>query len=118
MIAGFNPKLFRPQTVIGIRQHVAVRPVPEVSSRLLRLVAIILFTGIVVVFSAGRFMHGRIESAAGRIEQLQSVNFRAGNENIRLLAARAQLASRENVVKQAAERFQLMVPGKGQIHYL
>lgn len=118
MISGFNSKLFRPQTVIGMRQHVAVRAVPEVSPRLLRLVTVILFTGIVIVFSVGQFMHGRIENAADRIEQLQSVRFQAGNENISLLAARAQLASRKNVVKQAAQRFQLMVPGKGQVRYL
>ncbi len=118
MITGFSSKLFRPQTVIGIRQNVAVRAVPEVSQRLIRLAAVIIFTGIVVVFSAGRFMHGRIESAAGRIEQLQAVRSRVGNENIRLLAARAQLASEKNVVKEAAQRFQLMVPVKGQIRYL
>ncbi len=118
MITGISSKFFRPQTVIGIRQHVTVRSVPEVSPRLFRLVMIILFTGIVVVFSAGQFMHGRIESAAGRVEQLQAVRSRAINENIRLLAARAQLASRKNVVKQAMQRFHLVIPGKGQIHYL
>ncbi len=118
MITGISSKFFRPQTVIGMRQHVTARSVPEVSPRLLRLVMIILFTVIVVVFSVGQFMHGRIESAAGRIEQLQSVSSRAVNENIRLLAARAQLTSRKNVVKQAMQRFQLMVPGKGQIYYL
>ncbi len=118
MITGFSSKLFRPQTVIGMRQHVTVRVVPEVSQRLIRLVTVIIFAGIVVVFSVGQFMHGRIESAAVRIEQLQAVRSRAGNENIGLLAARAQLASEKNVIKQASQRFQLMIPGKGQIHYL
>ncbi len=60
-------------------------------------------------------VHGRISDALERSEQLQARNITVANENIRLLATRAQLASKTRITSLAERKLNLFEPDKGQV---
>ncbi len=119
MFAGITSRVFKPQAgVIGVRQQVAVRTDGMVSQRLARLVALILGIALLIVFAFSQLMHWHIASTVTRLDQLQSARNEYGSEKMRLLAARAQLTSREYVTELAGRKFQLHAPQKGQVRSL
>lgn len=103
---------------IGIRQQVAARSEWSMSRRLAKLVALILCLSLFVVFAFSQLMHRQIMSSVNRLEQLQSVRSQFGSENIALLAARADLTSKESVLDRAGQKYRLFVPKKEQIRRL
>lgn len=81
-----------------------------------RLLAIVAGMGLVAILAAGQFIAGRIVAAEAIIEHLQSVNGTLANENVRLLAARAQLSSKAHVAALVERKLRLFEPLKGQVH--
>ena len=119
MIAGIQSRMFRSHAFsIGIRQQVAARSEWSMSRRLAKLVALILCLSLFVVFAFSQLMHRQIMSSVNRLEQLQSVRNQFGSENIALLAARADLTSKESVLDRAGQKYRLFVPKKEQIRRL
>jgi len=80
----------------------------------------VLAVTVVIALMAGmfitQFFHGQVVDTRARVLQLQSKNAAIGNENIRLLATRAQLASKANIVSHAGVKLNLFEPEKGQVH--
>jgi hypothetical protein len=76
------------------------------------MVAIALVTGLAIT----QFLHGQVVNTRTKVIQLQSKNAVVGNENIRLLATRAQLASKTKVASHAGAKLHLFEPEKGQVH--
>jgi uncharacterized protein HemX len=76
------------------------------------MVAIALITGLAIT----QFFHGHIVKTKNSVMQLQSKNAVVGNENMRLLATRAQLASKTKIVSLARVKLHLFEPEKGQVH--
>ena len=119
MIAGIQSRLFRSHALsVGIRQQVAARTEWAMSRRLAKLVALILCLSLFVVFAFSQLMHRQIMSSVNKLEQLQSVRNQFGTENIALLAARADMTSKENVLDRAAQKYRLFVPKKEQLRRL
>ena len=119
MIAGIASKMLRPQTApIGARQQVVARSDGAVSKRIAKIVTMIICVSLFVVFAFSQLMHWHIISTVNELDKLQSVRNDYGSENIALLAARAQLTSKEYVVEQASKRYQLLVPQKNQVQRL
>lgn len=119
MIAGIQSRMFRTHALpVGIRQHVAARNEWSVSRRLAKLVALILCLSLLIVFAFSQLMHREIATSLSTLEQLQSVRNQFGSENIALLAARAQLTSKESIVERAGKQYHLFVPRKEQVRRL
>ena len=76
------------------------------------MVAIALITGLAIT----QFFHGQVQNTRTSVMQLQGKNAVIGNENMRLLATRAQLASKTKIVSHAGVKLHLFEPGKGQVH--
>lgn len=70
-----------------------------------------------LVFSLGltQFFHSRIADMQAGAEQLRARNTAIANENVRLLAARAQVASKTQVAALAKNKLQLFEPDQGQV---
>lgn len=119
MIAGIQLRMFRPHALsAGIRQQVANRTEWSVSRRLAKVVTLILCLSLFIVFAFSQLMHRQIMSSASRLEQLQSVRNQFGSENIALLAARAQLTSKESIMDRAGKQYHLFAPRKEQVRRL
>ncbi|BCO09696.1 hypothetical protein GF1_20720 [Desulfolithobacter dissulfuricans] len=117
MTPGMNIRVYRPGPVhLGMRQQVSSRSDELLPRRLHRPVAIVVVLGFVAALGAGQLMQWRTGSALRVMEQQQSRRVELGEENIRLLASRAKLASRQYVEAVAAVRFDLHAPGKNQVH--
>ena len=76
------------------------------------MVAIALITGLAIT----QFFHGQVQNTRTSVMQLQGKNAVIGNENMRLLATRAQLASKTKIVLHAGIKLHLFEPEKGQVH--
>ena len=76
------------------------------------IVAVALVTGLAIT----QFFHGQVVDTKARALQLQSKNSAISNENVRLLATRAQLASKLHIVSYARAKLNLFEPEKGQVH--
>lgn len=119
MIAGIQSRMFRPHALsAGIRQQVVGRTEWSVSRRLAKVVTLILCLSLFIVFAFSQLMHRHIMSSVSRLEQLQSVRNQFGSENIALLAARAQLTSKESIMERAGKQYHLFVPRKEQVRRL
>ena len=119
MIAGIASRVLRPQAAaVGGRQQVSARSDSGVSKRLARIVTLIVGVSLFIVFAFSQVMHWHIISTVNKLDELQSVRNEYGSENIALLAARAQLTSRDYVVKEAGSRYQLYIPQKSQVRRL
>jgi len=101
-----------------MRQQVATRSDWTMSARLAKLVTFILCVSLFIVFAFSQLMHWHINSTVNKLDKLQSVRSQVGSENIALLAARAQLTSKEYIVEQAGKRYNLFIPQKDQIRRL
>jgi len=119
MIAGMNSRVLGSQSVsVGMRQQVAARSDWAMSKELARLVTLILCVSLFVLFAFGQLMHWHIKSTVSKLDRLQSVRSQYGSENMALLATRAQLTSKEYIVKLAGEKYQLALPRKDQVRHL
>jgi uncharacterized protein HemX len=87
-----------------------------VSGEVRRVMAIMVAIALVMGLAITQFFHGRVVDTKASVIQLQSKNAAVSNENIRLLAARAQLTSKAKIVSHAGTKLNLFEPEKGQVH--
>ncbi len=117
MASNVNIRSYRLQQVsrkVGRRKLLLskIKISPEAQKVVAIMIAIALVTGLAIT----QFFHGQVVNTRTRVIQLQSKNAVIGNENIRLLATRAQLASKTKVASHAGAKLHLFEPEKGQVH--
>jgi hypothetical protein len=81
-----------------------------------KIVAVMVVGALIAGLAITHFFSLCAQDAKVRVEQLQTLNTTVGNENVRLLATRAQLASKNHVVALAGVKLNLFVPEKTQVH--
>ncbi len=81
-----------------------------------RMLAIAVGVALVAGLAATQMVAGRIDAAQTRAQQVQAANATISNENVRLLATRAQLASKTHITALAERKLRLFEPVKGQVH--
>lgn len=84
----------------------------EVRKSMAIMVAIAFVMGLTIT----QFFHGQVVDTRAKAIQLQGKNRAISNENVRLLATRAQLASKAQIVSHAGVKLNLFEPEKGQVH--
>jgi len=87
-----------------------------ISPEVKKVTAIIVAFALVAGLAITQFFHGQVVNTKAMVMLLQSKNSVIGNENVRLLAARAQLASKTQVASHAGAKLNLFEPEKGQVH--
>ncbi len=111
-------QVFRPAVAhVGMHRRAAAER-EELSERFLRQLTVLVVSAVVVVSALSMFLHSRVNSELAVLEQVQTMRRELGNENISLLAARAELSSLAHVQKIASARLGLYLPGNGQEHRL
>lgn len=81
-----------------------------------KILALAVGVALVAGLAATQLVAGRIDTAQARARQLQEANATISNENVRLLATRAQLASKAHITALAERKLRLFEPVKGQVH--
>jgi hypothetical protein len=76
-----------------------------------------VMAGVALVFAVvlTQIFHGQVVEMQDGIEQLQAKNTAIAGENVRLLAARAQVASKTQVAALAGTKLHLFEPDRGQV---
>ena len=116
MASSVNIRTYRPpQMAVREKDRAVLRfrlALSREQRRMLTVTAVIaLMTGLMIT----QFLHGRIEDTQERSQQLQARNSTVANENIRLLASRAQLASKTHILAVAERKLKLSEPAQGQV---
>ena len=121
MIPNMNSRMYRPGSVtIGMRQQMLSRSGhgQVLTKRMKKPLVLVLVTALIIVFTVSQFIHWRIVNADDRLQQIQAVRTDMGSENIKLLAQRARLMSEQHIASVAAVKFDLQLPGEGQVKRL
>ena len=112
-----NTRVYRPsQLALKSEQRAWGSIRLALSSGQKKILAIAVGVGLVAGLAATQLVAGHIDSALARVQQLQAANATISNENVRLLAARAQLASKTHIMALAERKLRLFEPVKGQVH--
>jgi cell division protein FtsL len=107
-------QVFRPAVAqVGMHRRV-VSEREELSENFLRQLAVLVVSVVILVSGLSMFLHGQVNRELAVLDQVQSMRRELGNENIRLLANRAELASLAHVEKIASARLGLYLPADGQ----
>ena len=116
MASSVNIRTYRPQQ-LAVRE--SRRAFPRLRIALSRDERRVLIVAAGLALMAGlaitQLFHGRINDTMERTQQLQARNITVANENIRLLATRAQLASKTQILALAERKLNLFEPDKGQV---
>jgi Tfp pilus assembly protein PilO len=73
-----------------------------------------LAVALVIGLTFTHILHGQISTLSAQAEQLRADNKSTANENVRLLAARAQLTSKTHVAALAGTKLNLLNLIKGR----
>jgi hypothetical protein len=112
-----NMRTYRPQPVSSkTGRRAAPRFSITLSGEQWRCLAILVAIALVAGLVITHFFHGKLVDMRARAEQLRVVNTAIGNENVRLLATRAQLSSKTYIVSRVGTKLNLFEPEKGQLH--
>jgi demethoxyubiquinone hydroxylase (CLK1/Coq7/Cat5 family) len=117
MMPNVSVRTYRPRQQAAPRETRREKPrnglglSAETRKYLAIMVAVALVAGLVVT----QFFYGQMMDMRSRAEQLRGLNTSVYNENVRLLAFRAQLASRSHVAALAGTKLNLYEPDKGQV---
>lgn len=87
-----------------------------ISAEIRRVMAIMVAVSLVAGLAITQFFHGQVVDTRARVIELQNKNATIANENVRLLATRAQLTSKTQIVSHAKTKLNLFEPEKGQVH--
>ena len=116
MASTVNIRTYRPQQ-LSVRE--SRRAIPHLriarGREQRRVLSVAASIALVAGLAITQLLHGRISDALERSQQLQARNITVANENIRLLATRAQLASKTHIVSLAERKLNLFEPDKGQV---
>jgi uncharacterized protein HemX len=80
-----------------------------------KILAIVVVAALVIGLGATQFLHGHMTDMQARVEQVRAKNTAIANENVRLLAARAQVASKTQVTALAKTKLKLFEPDQAQV---
>ena len=117
MMTNVSVRTYRPRQQAALRDSRREKPrgglrlSGEVRKYLAIMVAVALVVGLVIT----QLFYGQMMDMRARAEQLRGLNASVSNENVRLLAFRAQLASKSHVVALASTKLNLHEPDKGQV---
>jgi hypothetical protein len=116
MVTNVNVRRYRPQQAMfnpGRRKTARFDLTfsREQSKALSILVAVALVMGVLVT----QIVHYRSTAARADIERLQTMHASLGDEQMRLLAIRAQLMSKSHVLATAGTKFDLFEPDATQV---
>ena len=99
----FSREKRRPQSQCG----------PKLSNAQVRFIAVLSAAAMVMGLLLTQCIHGQIVDMQVKAEQLRAKNTSVANENVRLLAARAQLTSKTQVAALAGTKLNLFELDKG-----
>jgi len=80
-----------------------------------KVLAAMAGVALVMGLTLTQVFHGQMVNIRAEAEQLQARNSAIANENVRLLATRAQVASKTQVTALAKTKFKLFEPDQGQV---
>ena len=112
-----NVRVYRP------RQQMLSKAAPQkrshfahtLSGRQSRVIAGLLAVSLVVGLAVTQCIHGLMTTMHAKAEQVRTSNMAVADENMRLLATRAQMASRTQVVTLAKAKLNLIEPDQRQV---
>lgn len=80
-----------------------------------KIIGVVFAVALVISLALTQFFHGQLSSMQAQAEILQARNNTIANENIRLLASRAQVASKTHIAALAKTKLKLFEPDQGQV---
>jgi len=80
-----------------------------------KMLAAMAGVAVVLGLALTQVFHGQVVDMQAAAEQLRARNTAIANENVRLLAARAQVASKTQIASLAKTRLKLFEPDQGQV---
>lgn len=80
-----------------------------------KILAVMAGVALVLGLALTQVFRGQVVDMQAKTEQLRARNTAIANENVRLLAARAQVASKTQVAALARTKLQLFEPDQGQV---
>jgi hypothetical protein len=116
MVSNGSVRVYRPRQQALSRDKRRQQPWSiKLSSAQARFVTVLAAAAMVMGLLVTQCIHGQIVDLQVKAEQLRTKNTSTTNENVRLLAARAQLTSKMQVAALAGTRLNLFEPEKGQV---
>jgi cell division protein FtsL len=116
MVTNVNIRRYRPQQAIfnsGRRE--TARLDLSISREQYKALGILVAAALVMGLLITQVFHYRSVAARAEIERLQTMHAALGDEHVRLLANRAQLASKAHVLVLAGTKFDLFEPDTTQV---
>lgn len=117
MTPNVSVRTYRPRQQASLREERQANPRFNVclSGETRKYIAVVVVVALVAGLAITQFFYGQMMDMRARAEQLRGQNASIYNENVRLLAFRAQLASKTHVVAIAGTKLNLFEPDKGQV---
>jgi cell division protein FtsL len=117
MVSNVSVRAYKPrqQTFSRKKQWTDKRIILNLSSEAGKIILGMLAVAMVIGLISSHILHGQISTLSVQAEQLRADNKSTADENVRLLAARAQLTSRTHVAALAGTKLNLYEPDKGQV---
>lgn len=117
MVPNVSVKTYRPRQQVSFREERRsnTRFSFSMSGKARKYSAILVAVALVAGLTITQFFHGQMTDMRVRAEQVRAKNTAVGNENVRLLAVRAQLASKTHIAALVGTKLNLFEPGKGQV---
>ena len=117
MTPNVSVRTYRPRQQASLREERQANPRFNacLSGETRKYIAVVVAVALVAGLAITQFFYGQMMDMRARAEQLRGQNASIYNENVRLLASRAQLASKTHVVAIAGTKLNLFEPDKGQV---
>lgn len=117
MVPSGSVRVYRPrqQTFSKEKRRSQPRNGLKLADTQVRFIAVLAAAAVVMGLLLTQCIHGQIVDMQLKAEQLRVKNTSIANENVRLLATRAQLTSKTQVAALAGTKLNLFEPDKGQV---
>lgn len=117
MTRNMSVRTYRPQQRVFAKEapRKRLRSAQFLSVEQGKMLAVVGAAALVIGLVMTQFFHGHIERMQVKAEQLRSSNAAIAYENVRLLASRAQVASKTQVTALAKTKLKLFEPDQGQV---
>lgn len=117
MSSSMRVRTYRPRQMVVTKA--SARKQPVIAFRLPgeqgKMLAAMAGVALVLGLALTQVFHGQVVDMRAKAGQLQARNTAIANENVRLLAARAQVASKTQVAALAKTKLKLFEPDQGQV---
>lgn len=117
MTPNVSVRTFKPRQQVFSKEQSQARPRFRCNFSFEQAKVLAIVSAVVVVLGVGltQIIQGGMGDLQGRAEQLRTRNTAVADENVRLLAARAQLSSKAQVVALAKTKLHLFEPDQRQV---